>query len=83
MENEIQFGLKLSGNVAQKTRIGVMNVQTNKNENMNAQNYSVLVGEQQLTKQLTATAFMINRQETDGFSFIDDYNRVAGANLNF
>lgn len=82
-ENEIQFGLKLSGNVAQKTRIGVMNVQTNKNENMNAQNYSVVVGEQQLTKQLTATAFMINRQETEGFSFNNDYNRVAGANLNF
>ncbi len=82
-ENEIQFGLKLSGNIAQKTRIGVMNVQTNKNENINAQNYSVLVGEQQLTKQLTATAYMINRQETDGFSFIDNYNRIAGVNLNF
>ncbi len=82
-ENEIQFGLKLSGNIAQKTRVGVMNVQTDKNENINAQNYTVLVGEQQLLKQLSATAFLINRQETDGFNFVDDYNRVTGVNLNF
>jgi len=82
-QNEIQFGLKLSGNVAQKTRVGVLNVQTNDNENSNAQNYSVLVGEQQLLKQLTATAFLINRQETNGFSFANNYNRVAGGNLNF
>ncbi|WP_299835658.1 DUF5916 domain-containing protein [uncultured Tenacibaculum sp.] len=82
-ENEIQFGLKLSGNIAQKTRVGVMNVQTDKNENINAQNYTVLVGEQQLLKQLSATAFLINRQEIDGFNFVDDYNRVTGVNLNF
>ncbi|WP_159439396.1 DUF5916 domain-containing protein [Tenacibaculum agarivorans] len=82
-QNEIQFGLKLSGNVAQKTRVGVLNVQTNDNENSKAQNYTVLVGEQQLLKQLTATAFLINRQETNGFSFANNYNRVAGGNLNF
>ncbi|WP_299675425.1 DUF5916 domain-containing protein [uncultured Tenacibaculum sp.] len=82
-ENEIQFGLKLSGNIAQKTRVGVMNVQTDKNENINAQNYTVLVGEQQMLKQLSATAFLINRQETAGFNFVDDYNRVTGVNLNF
>ncbi|WP_442265554.1 DUF5916 domain-containing protein [Tenacibaculum sp. ZS6-P6] len=82
-ENEIQFGLKLSGNIAQKTRVGVMNVQTDKNENINAQNYTVLVGEQQVLKQLSATAFLINRQETDAFNFVDDYNRVTGVNLNF
>ncbi|WP_299627581.1 DUF5916 domain-containing protein [uncultured Tenacibaculum sp.] len=82
-ENEIQFGLKLSGNIAQKTRVGVMNVQTDKNENINAQNYTVLVGEQQVLKQLSATAFLINRQETAGFNFVDDYNRITGVNLNF
>jgi hypothetical protein len=82
-QNEIQFGVKLSGNVAQKTRVGVMSVQTNKNENMNAQNYTAAVGEFQVSKQLTTTGFVINRQETDGFSLINDYNRVAGANFNY
>lgn len=82
-ENEIQFGLKLSGNIAQKTRVGVMNVQTDKNENINAQNYTVLVGEQQVLKQLSTTAFLVNRQETDGLNFVNNYNRVAGTNLNF
>ncbi|AIY12596.1 DUF5916 domain-containing protein [Cellulophaga baltica] len=82
-ENPIQFGLKLSGNVLPKTRIGVLNVQTD-NENTNAsQNYGALVAEQQLNKNFTATGFLINRQETDKFNFKNDYNRVTGINLNF
>lgn len=82
-KNAIQFGMKLSGNIAQKTRIGVLNAQTKKDATENAQNYAVLVGEQQLNKQLTATGFLINRQQTEGFSFIKNYNRVVGGNLNY
>ncbi|TCP26771.1 carbohydrate binding protein with CBM9 domain [Tenacibaculum skagerrakense] len=81
--SNIQFGVKLSGNVYQKTRVGVLNVQTEKDNEVKAQNFSVLVAEQQLSKQLTTTAFLVNKQETDGFSFVNDYNRVTGMNLNF
>ncbi|NER16624.1 DUF5916 domain-containing protein [Spongiivirga citrea] len=79
----IQFGLKLSGNVSPKTRIGVLNVQTEKDEDEDSQNYAVLVGEQQLSNNFTATGFLINRQQTDNFNFVGNYNRVAGANLNY
>lgn len=81
--SDIQFGLKLSGNVAPKTRIGVLNVQTDEEKNVASQNFGVLVGEQQLSKNFTATAFLINRQETDKFDLIDNYNRVTGLNINY
>ncbi|WP_271406806.1 DUF5916 domain-containing protein [Tenacibaculum soleae] len=82
-ENPVQFGLKLSGNVLPKTRIGVLNVQTDNEDTNASQNYGALVAEQQLTKNFTATGFLINRQETDKFSFKNDYNRVTGININF
>lgn len=82
-DSEISFGLKLSGNVAKKTRIGVLNVATKAEDDNPSQNYGALVVQQQLFKSFTATGFLINRQETDGFSFINDYNRVGGINLNF
>ncbi|MBC8755044.1 carbohydrate binding family 9 domain-containing protein [Kordia sp. YSTF-M3] len=82
-ESAVQFGLKLSGNIAPKTRIGVLNVQTDEENEIASQNFSAFVGEQQLTKNFTATAYLINRQETDKFEFIDDYNRVTGLNINY
>ncbi len=82
-KSPIQFGLKLSGNVSPKTRIGVLNVQTEKENSVQSQNYGAIVAEQQLSKNFTATGFFINRQETAGFEFIDDYNRVAGINVNY
>ena len=81
--SEISFGLKLSGNIAKKTRLGILNVATKATNDNPAQNYGALVIQQQLSSSFTATGFVINRQETDGFSFSDDYNRVAGVNLNY
>ncbi|MET2984783.1 DUF5916 domain-containing protein [Aureibaculum conchae] len=81
--NPIQFGLKLSGNVSPKTRIGVLDVQTDSENDNPSQNFGVIVAEHQLTKNFTTTGFLINRQETEGFEFIDDYNRVAGINVNY
>ncbi|WP_272151278.1 DUF5916 domain-containing protein [Tenacibaculum aiptasiae] len=82
-ETDILFGLKLSGNVAKKTRLGVLNVATKKEDAKPAQNYGALVVEQQLSNVFRTTGFIINRQETDGFSFLNDYNRVAGLNVNY
>ena len=82
-DSDISFGLKLSGNIAKKTRIGVLNVATKKEDENPAQNYGALVLQQQLSDAFTVTGFLINRQETDGFSFLDDYNRVGGINLNY
>lgn len=81
--SEILFGTKLSGNLSPKTRIGLLNIQTDENQTTAAQNYGALVTEYQLSEEFTATGFIINRQQTDGPEFLGDYNRVAGVNLNY
>lgn len=80
---DISFGLKLSGNITKKTRLGVLNVATKEESDNPSQNYGALVIQQQLSDAFIASAFLINRQQTDGFSFLDDYNRVSGFNLNY
>lgn len=79
----MQFGLKLSGNISPNTRIGILNAQTEKSDGKEAQNYAVIVGRQKLSRAFTATAYLVNRQLTDGFDFKNDYNRVFGLNLNY
>ena len=81
--SNIQFGLKLSGNVSPKIRLGVLNVQTDKEGEVASQNFGALVVEQQISKNISTTGYFINRQETDTFEFIDNYNRVSGLNLNY
>jgi len=82
-ENPIQFGLKLSGNISSKTRIGVLDVQTDSKNDNPSQNFGVLVAEYQLSRSFTTTGFIINRQETNRLEFKNDYNRVTGINLNY
>jgi len=79
----IKFGVKLSGNLSAKTRIGLLNVQTGKEGDLHPQNFGVVVAEQQLSKNFTTTGYLVNRQETNGVSLQEDYNRVAGINVNF
>ena len=81
--SDIQFGLKLSGNVSAKTRLGVLNAQTDQDNDIVSQNFGALVVEHQLSKNFTTTGYVINRQETDKFKFEGDYNRVTGVNLNY
>ena len=80
---DISFGAKLSGNITKNTRLGVLNVATKKGEENVSQNYGVLVGQYQISAVFRGTAFLINRQETKDFSFLNNYNRVSGFNLNY
>ncbi len=82
-DTNMQFGLKLSGNVAQKARLGILNAQTEVEDELPSQNFTVLVGEQQLNNRFAATGFFVNRQATDNFVLTDDYNRVTGLNFNY
>lgn len=73
----ILFGLKLSGNVAPNTRLGVLNVHSKRGEEGIAQNYTVASIKQQMGPIFNATAYLINRQTTL------DFNRVLGAKANY
>lgn len=81
--SDVQFGMKLSGNISPKTRIGIMNVQTGEEGSIQPQNFSALVAEQQLSERFAVTGFLINKQETEKLRFVDNYNRVTGVNLNY
>ena len=76
-DSSIKFGLKLSGNISPKTRIGVLNVQTNEEDLNASQNFGVFIAEQQMSNNFTSTGFLVNKQSSD------DYNRTFGVNLNY
>jgi len=80
---DILGGLKLSGNVAKSSKIGILSVQTKEGEDDVSNNYTTIVGQQDILDNISATGYLVNRQETQGSSFTSDYNRVAGANVNF
>lgn len=76
-ETDILFGAKISGNIGDKTRIGLLNTQTKDEEVTKGKNYSVLVGRHSLSNAFNTTLFFINSQQKG------NYNRVAGADINF
>ncbi|MDD7913124.1 DUF5916 domain-containing protein [Polaribacter ponticola] len=82
-KTDIQFGLKLSGKLTDKLRIGFLNSQTESNDTENGQNYTVVVGRRKISKTLTTTAYFINRQELKKHQVVNDYNRVVGINFNY
>ena len=80
---DILMGVKLSGNVLPSTRIGLLNVQSKEQGDEAAQNYTVASAKQQLGQVFNATAYLVNRQATDGFSLASDYNRIGGFKTNY
>ncbi|QKX06645.1 carbohydrate binding family 9 domain-containing protein [Aquimarina sp. TRL1] len=80
---DMQFGVKLSGNITPDTRIGILNAQTEKSTDHEAQNYAVFVARKKLSRDFTTTAYWVNRQQTDRFDILNTYNRVLGVNLNY
>ena len=80
---DILMGLKLSGNVLPNTRVGLLNVQSAKNDFSRAQNYTVATVKQQLSKIFNAKAYLVNRQATEGYELRNDYNRVIGTKAGY
>ena len=78
-ETDILFGAKISGNVGQKTRIGLLKVQTKggvNSESIKGKDYTVAVGRRNISDALTGTVFLVNNQQEA------HYNRIAGTHLN-
>jgi len=81
-------GLRLSGNVAARTRVGLMSMQTKSTENYAGQNYSALTFQQQLLKRSTFKAYFFNRQafadtKHDLKDPLEKYGRNAGGEFAF
>ena len=79
----IQLGARLSGNVTDNLRIGILDVHTGKKgDHTDAQNYFTAAFSQRLFKRSKLDGIFINRQGFDGSETIDqDYGRNAGLEL--
>ncbi|MEO1713048.1 MAG: hypothetical protein AAFU60_06910, partial [Bacteroidota bacterium] len=69
--------------LAPNTRMGLLNVQTKKEDQESAQNYTVASVKQQWNPIFNTTAYLVNRQETQTENDPADYNRVAGVKTNY
>ncbi len=77
-------GARLSGNLFEDTRIGIMNMQTASTDNVKAQNYSVATVQQQLFKRSSLKGIFINRQAfSEGAIDDDDFGRNAGGEFDY
>ena len=79
-------GARLSGNVDENWRIGIMSMQTEGvgGENpVKSQNYSVAAVQRKVFSRSNIAAIVVNRQAFDKFSPVaKDYNTIVGADFN-
>ncbi len=84
----IAGGVRLTGNVASRTRIGLLSIQTKAINNYASQNYSAVTVMQQILRRSSVKAYFLNRQ---GFynnthkleDPIEEYGRNAGIEFNY
>lgn len=87
VENRIIGGVRLSGKIGQDWRLGVLNIQTDKDGSSEiASNNNMMVAVQRkMFSRSNLGVFLINRQTFGEYAFIDsadEYNRVIGADYN-
>ena len=64
----IRYGARLTGNLTNKTRIGLMNVQTSEFDDIAVQNYHVAAIHQQVLDRSVIKAIFVNRQAGEDLS---------------
>ncbi len=81
----ILYGARLSGNLNDKLRVGLMNLQTRSHGDDPGQNYSIAAFSQTVLKRSLIKGYATNRQawiQGEGFNE-KDYGRNAGLELNY
>jgi len=81
----ILYGVRLSGNLTDDTRIGIMDVQTRSTDELEAQNYAIAAIQNRVLKRSIIKGFVANRQAsvTDENGTFQDYNRVGGLEFDY
>jgi len=87
LTSPVVAGARLSGNVGENWRLGLMNMQTRMKDEYSADNYSVAVVQRKVLSRSNVGAFITNKQvistpEDTAYSGYD-FNRVAGGEFNF
>lgn len=81
----ILYGARLSGNIGNNSRIGLLNLQTRATDDRDAHNYSILSFNQSVLKRSLIKGYVTNRQAYlpgEGFNG-NDYGRNAGLEFNY
>lgn len=80
----ILYGLRLSGNVDKKLRVGLMNIQTKANEIQSDQNYTAFAFHRQLFRRSTFKGYFLNQQAMNGSEVnYQKYSRNVGAEFTY
>ncbi len=80
----ILFGARVTGNLSEDLRVGVLNTHTRSVSNLSANNYTVASVQQNIVGRTNVKALFTNRSAFDEASPTgDDYNRTLGGEFNF
>lgn len=81
----ITFGMRLSGNLNENWRTGLLNIQTQSNDTLLGQNYTAIAIHRKVLQRSNIKAYFLNRQSTGGTAEnpLDDYGRNAGLEFTF
>jgi hypothetical protein len=87
VENRILGGARLSGNLTENWRLGVLNMQTASNRALGvpSNNNAMIALKRRVFARSSVGAFVINRQTVGNYDFVDpadEYNRVVGIDYN-
>jgi hypothetical protein len=87
IENRIIAGARLSGKLTKDLRVGVLNIQTAKNEEneIPSNNNTMIAFQQKVFSRSNIGVFYINKQSLQKNDFVDrehEYNRVVGLDYN-
>ena len=78
----ILFGAKVTGNIGDDFRLGIMNVQTRKSNEIPAENNTIAAFSQRVFKRSAIKGMFINRNTT-GDTPMDDYSQNFGGEFNY
>lgn len=80
----IQYGVRLSGNLTDDLRVGLMNMNTAKTADFSSQNYTSVALHQRVLKRSVIKGYFHNRQATAGGELSgNDHNRNAGLQFDY
>lgn len=86
LNNPVIAGARLSGKIGRKWRIGLMDMQTDREEDIMAANYMVATLQRQVFSRSSISAFVVNKQVTniknDDSYTGNKFNRIAGLEYN-
>lgn len=87
VENRLLGGARLSGNLSEDWRLGVLNIQTSANRRLQipSNNNMMVALQRRVFTRSNIGAFFVNRQTVGDYEFHDpanEYNRVVGVDFN-